>query len=45
MLSRVITSWMEELGTWVDFKAFEITVEIALKDSVDSLPPVRSSAQ
>ena len=45
MLSRVMTSWMEELGTLVDFKAFEITFEIALKDSVDSLPPATSSAQ
>ena len=40
MLSRVMTSWIEEFGTSVVAKALDMTVEIALKDSVDSLPPV-----
>ena len=37
--SRVVRSWMEALGTAVFTKASEITVDMALKDSVDSFPP------
>lgn len=39
MTSRVVKSWIEGLGTAVPVKASEITVEMAMKDSVDSLPP------
>ena len=45
MLSRVITSWIEEFGTSVVAKALDMTVEIALNDSVDSLPPVTTSVK
>ena len=44
MLSRVMTSWMEAFGTSVFDKELEITVEIALNVSVDSLPPGTMSA-
>jgi hypothetical protein len=40
MASRVVTSWMASLGTAVEVKAFETTVDIALNDSVDSFPPI-----
>lgn len=40
MTSRVVTSWMAELGTFVVSRADEMTFEIATKDSVDSFPPV-----
>lgn len=40
MTSRVVTSWMAELGTLVVERAEEMTCEMAMKDSVDSLPPV-----
>lgn len=39
MTSRVVTSWMAELGTSVDSRAEEMTFEMATNDSVDSLPP------
>lgn len=39
MASRVVTSCMAALGTWVLLRAVEMTLEIATKDSVDSLPP------
>lgn len=39
MTSRVVTSWMAELGTWVLSSAEEMTLEMATKDSVDSFPP------
>ncbi|KAI7287990.1 hypothetical protein KC345_g308 [Hortaea werneckii] len=42
--SRVVTSWIESLGTSDLSSAWEMTVEIALKDSVDSLPPLRIAA-
>jgi hypothetical protein len=41
MTSRVVTSWMAELGTFVVSRADEMTFEMATKDSVDSFPPVR----
>lgn len=34
---------MAELGTWVVERAEEMTCEMAMKDSVDSLPPVECS--
>ena len=40
MASRVVTSWMAVFGTWVFSNAAEMTFEIAMNDSVDSLPPV-----
>jgi hypothetical protein len=40
MTSRVVTSWMAELGTFVVSRADEMTFEMATKDSVDSFPPV-----
>ena len=43
MLSRVMTSWIEEFGTSVFANALETTAEMALKDSVDSLPPGKVS--
>jgi hypothetical protein len=39
MTSRVVTSWMAVFGTAVDSKALEMTVDMAMNDSVDSLPP------
>lgn len=39
MTSLVVRSWMAALGTDVLARALEITVEMAMKDSVDSLPP------
>lgn len=39
MASRVVTSWMAPLGTSVLSRAEEMTLEMAMKDSVDSLPP------
>lgn len=39
MASRVVTSWMAELGTWDFSKADEMTWEMATNDSVDSFPP------
>jgi hypothetical protein len=41
MTSLVVTSWMAVFGTSVDSRAAEMTLEIAINDSVDSLPPVR----
>ncbi len=41
MTSRVVRSWMEAFGTEVLVRALDITVEIAMKDSVDSLPPIK----
>lgn len=38
--SRVVTSWIALFGTEVRESAADITVEMAMKDSVDSLPPV-----
>jgi len=37
--SLVVTSCIESFGTSVLASAFEITVDMALKDSVDSFPP------
>lgn len=45
MLSRVMTSWIEDFGTSVDPRALDIAVDIALNDPVDSLPPVVSLVQ
>lgn len=42
MTSRVVTSWMAALGTAVADRAAAMAVEIARKEAVDSLPPVRS---
>ena len=42
--SLVVTSWMESFGTSVVDRAFEMIVEMALNDSVDSLPPLRIAA-
>lgn len=39
MASRVVTSWSASFGTAVDDNAFDMTVAIALNDSVDSFPP------
>ncbi len=39
MTSRVVRSWIDAFGTAVFVKAVAMTVEIALNDSVDSLPP------
>ena len=39
MTSRVIKSCIDPFGTLVDARACEMTVEMAMKDSVDSLPP------
>lgn len=39
MTSRVVTSCTAPLGTFVFDSALEITSEMALNDSVDSLPP------
>ena len=39
MTSRVVTSWIDELGTCVVSRALEMTVAMATNDSVDSLPP------
>lgn len=44
MTSRVVTSWMAPLGTFDLSRALEMTVEMATKDSVDSLPPLRMAA-
>lgn len=41
-MSRVVRSCMEVLGTRVLVRAFEMVVEIALKDKVVSLPPGRN---
>lgn len=35
----MVTSWIESLGTFVLSSALEMTVEMILNDSVDSLPP------
>lgn len=40
MASRVVTSCRQSLGTAVVASASEMTVEMALNDSVDSFPPV-----
>lgn len=40
MTSRVVTSCIAELGTSVVARAAEMALEIATKDSVDSLPPI-----
>lgn len=37
--SRVVRSWIEALETAVEANASAITLEIAINDSVDSLPP------
>lgn len=42
--SRVVTSWMESLGTSVFSNAAEMVDAMALKDSVDSFPPLRIAA-
>ena len=42
MTSRVVRSWIEAFGTAVSVKASEMTVDMAMKDSVDSLPPSES---
>jgi hypothetical protein len=34
-----VTSWIAVFGTSVDSNADEMTFEIAMNDSVDSLPP------
>jgi hypothetical protein len=39
MASRVVTSWRASLGTSVVERAWEMTVDIALNDSIDSFPP------
>lgn len=39
MTSRVVRSCIEAFGTAVSVKASEMTVEMAMKESVDSLPP------
>ena len=44
MTSLVTTSWMAVFGTWVEVRAFEMTFEMALKDSVDSFPPFKIAA-
>lgn len=45
MASRVVTSWMASLGTTLDFsRAASMTLEMATKEFVDSLPPVKESA-
>ena len=41
--SRVVRSWMEAFGTLVVLIACWTMVEMALNDSVDSLPPVADS--
>jgi hypothetical protein len=41
--SRVLTSWMDEMGICVSDRASEMTFEIATNDSVDSLPPINRS--
>ena len=38
--SLVVSSWMAALGTAVEVRASEITFDIAMKDSVDSFPPM-----
>lgn len=43
MTSRVVTSWMAAFGTAVAVRAEEMAVEMARKDAVDSLPPIRIS--
>jgi hypothetical protein len=40
MASRVVTNCKASFGTAVLESACETTVEIALKDSIDSFPPV-----
>lgn len=39
MASRVVTSWRASFGTSVVERACDMTVEIALNDSIDSFPP------
>lgn len=41
--SRVVRSCMAALGTSVEASASDITLEIAMNDSVDSFPPVEFS--
>lgn len=38
-MSLVLTSWIEEAGTWVAEIASEMTLEIVTNESVDSFPP------
>lgn len=44
MTSRVVTSWIAEFGTSVVARAADMALEIAMKDSVDSFPPILESA-
>lgn len=39
MTSRVVTSWIALFGTEVDSRAWEMTFDMAMNDSVDSFPP------
>lgn len=39
MTSRVVTSWIEFRGTVVEERAREMVRAMAVKESVDSLPP------
>lgn len=39
-----MTSWTALFGTDVDSRADDMTFEMAMKDSVDSLPPLRIAA-
>ncbi len=40
MTSLAVTSWIEEFGTSVLVRALDIVTEMALNESVVSLPPV-----